>query len=322
MDGIPEPPRHPHPFREFARELRAVIPPFTLLHLHLEGAGARAIAANLVAAALLAASAWGATRTLGTPVQWLALAIGLYCAVSWVQALRIRDPATFALVFRTPALLLACVGFSFLAFTGYGIGFWAAPFLIRVHGATESQVGVTLVALSAVGGWLGVTLGGILADRLRRRSINGRLQVGVLTALVPLPIAWWAFTTESTTTAIALIFPLTLATSLWLGPGASTVQDLVLPRMRATASAAYLLVVTFIGLAMGPYTIGRVSVALGDLRTAILWSLLANAIAAVFLLGAMRYLERDQACVIKRAREVEEHGLGAGAAAARGAARH
>ena len=60
---------------------------------------------------------------------------------------------------------------------------------------------------------------------------------------------------------------------MWIGPGASTVQDLVLPRMRATASAAYLLVVTFIGLALGPYTIGRLSVALGDLRTAILLAL-------------------------------------------------
>ncbi|MGH7822633.1 MAG: MFS transporter, partial [Candidatus Binatia bacterium] len=33
MDGIPAAAREPHPFREFAKELRAVIPPFTLLHL-------------------------------------------------------------------------------------------------------------------------------------------------------------------------------------------------------------------------------------------------------------------------------------------------
>ena len=63
--------------------------------------------------------------------------------------------------------------------------------------------------------------------------------------------------------------------SLWIGPGASTVQDLVLPRMRGSASAAYLLVVTFIGLALGPYTVGRLSVALGDLRTALLCALIA-----------------------------------------------
>jgi MFS family permease len=311
MDGIAPPPPHPHPFREFARELRAVLPPFTLLHLRLVGAGARALAVNLVAAAALAVAAWAAAIALGTPVQWIALATGLYAAFSWAQALRVRDPASYALVFGTPALRWAALGFAFLAFTGYGTGFWAAPFLIRVHGASESQVGLILGALSALGGWLGVTLGGLLADRLRRRSIHGRLQVGLLTAVLPLPIAWWAFTTHSTATVLALIFPLTFSTSLWLGPGASTVQDLVLPRMRATASAAYLLVVTFIGLAMGPYTVGRLSVALdGDLRSAILWSLVANAVAALLLAIAMRHLERDQACVIKRAREAGERGLG------------
>jgi MFS family permease len=311
MDGIPPPPRHPHPFRELARELRAVLPPLTVLHLYLEGAGWGVIAANVAGALVIAGAAVAAALVLGTPIQWVALGIGLYAALSWSQALRRRDPPTFALVFGTPALRYACLGFSFLAFTGYGVGFWFAPFLIRVHQVSEAQVGLVVGALSAGAGWLGVTSGGLLADRLRRRSINGRLQVGLLTALVPLPLALLAFTTESAAVALALIFPLTLTTSLWLGPGASTVQDLVLPRMRATASAAYLLVVTFVGLAMGPYTIGRLSVALGDLRAGMLWSLIANALAAAFLWLAMRHLERDQARVLERARESGEGGLGA-----------
>ena len=41
--------------------------------------------------------------------------------------------------------------------------------------------------------------------------------------------------------------------------------------------------VTFIGLALGPYTIGRLSVALGDLRAAMLWALLVNPVAALLL---------------------------------------
>jgi hypothetical protein len=46
-----------------------------------------------------------------------------------------------------------------------------------------------------------------------------------------------------------LNFPVTMLASLWLGAGKLTVQDLVLPRMRAIASATYLLCVTFIGSA-------------------------------------------------------------------------
>jgi len=69
-----------------------------------------------------------------------------------------------------------------------------------------------------------------------------------------------------------------------IGPGAAMVQDLVPARLRGTASAAYLVVITFIGLALGPYTIGRLSVALGnDLRQAMLWGLLVNPVAALLL---------------------------------------
>jgi MFS family permease len=305
QDGIAPPPA-PHPFREFAIELRAVVPPFTLLHLWLAGVGGRAIARNLAAAAVLALAAVALTYALGTPAQWIALAIGVYAAFSWVEELKRRDPPAERLILRTPSLRRAALGYSFLAFSGYGVGFWLAPFLIRVHGASESEVGLVLGGTSALAGWIGVTIGGVLADRFRVRSPNGRLYVGLLNALGALPFAAVLFTTDSLALAYVLSFPLTLLSSLWIGPAASTVQDLVLPRMRGSASAAYLLVITFIGLAMGPYAIGRVSVALGDLRAALLLSLAANVIAALLLLAAAPRLAADERTVRDRARAAGE----------------
>jgi len=68
----------------------------------------------------------------------------------------------------------------------------------------------------------------------------------------------------------------------------------VLPRMRAVASAVYLLMLTFIGLAMGPYTVGRLSEASGDLGHAIELCLLANLVAVVLFLLASRGLAADE----------------------------
>jgi hypothetical protein len=77
--------------------------------------------------------------------------------------------------------------------------------------------------------------------------------------------------------------------------------------MRASASSACLLVVTFVGLAMGPYAIGRTSVALGgDLRSAILWALCANVLAVACALAASRSLARDEATRLARARAAGE----------------
>jgi MFS family permease len=308
MDGLVAAPE-PHPWREFGRELRAVVPPFTLLHLVLERAPRAVVAWNVGAALACTAGAVLLTSWLGTPAQWIALAVGVYAAVSWTQALALRDRPAFALILRTPALRDATLGFSCLAFTGYGAGFWLAPFLVRVHGAGEAEVGLVLGGSSAVAGWLGVTLGGVLADRWHRLRADGRLRVGLLTALAPLPAAVWLLLTDSTWLVYVLSVPLSLTTAMWIGPGASTVQDLVLPRMRASASAAYLLAVTFIGLALGPYTIGRLSAALGDLRSAMLIALAVNVIAFALLGRASRHLERDRATLLARARAAGEPGV-------------
>jgi MFS family permease len=295
-----------HPWREFWRELAAVLPPFTLPNLWLRGGRWRALAANLLSALACLAIAAGLTRWLGNPAQWYSLAGGFYAAISWAQSLRLRDPACFALVLRTPSLHAANLAAALISFTGYSYGFWIAPYLIRTHGENVARVGLILGGIAAAGGWLGVTLGGILADRLRRRSPIGRLQVVMLTAVLPVPFAVPLLFAPSLAVAYLVCIPLFVTTSLWLGPGASTVQDLVLPRMRAVASAAYLLVVTFIGLALGPYTVGRLSVALGGLRPALLWALLANALSLACALYAARRLPRDEETRWERAHAAGE----------------
>ena len=212
----------------------------------------------------------------------------------------------FQLIFRTPAVRHSALAFSFLAFLGYGIGFWLPPFFVRCHHVDERQAGILLGAIAAAGGWLGITLGGVLADRWRRESPRGRIYVGMLAATLPVPIALALLTTTNTPLAYALVFPSSICSSMWIGPGASTVQDLVLPRMRGAATAAYLIVVTFLGLALGPYTIGFLSVVLGDLRKAMLIAVSANAFALVFAVLAARHVARDEAARLPRARAAGE----------------
>jgi hypothetical protein len=306
-DGLPTP-DHPHPFREFGRELTAVLPALTAILLYSRG-GIGALAGNLAAAAALAAVAAGLAAATGDVAQWVALAIGLYSAVSWVQAVFQRDRPTASLVFRTPSLALAAVGCALLSFTGYGVGYWTPPFFLRHHEVSLAQLGTVLGGLSALGGWMGVTGGGVLADRWRRHHPAGRIRVAQLCAVLPFPLGAWMLLTPSLTQAYIAAFLLNIVTSSWIGVGASTVQDLVLPRMRALASAFYLLVITFIGLALGPYTVGKLSDLLGDLRIAMAAAVVANGIALLLLLMSARTLEADERSVRDRARAAGESGV-------------
>ncbi|MEO8605139.1 MAG: MFS transporter, partial [bacterium] len=293
-EGRPAVPDHPHPWRAFARELSAVLPPLTVVHLALTG-GRLVVLGNLAAAAGIAGLAALLMALLGTPAQWIALGIGAYAAVSWAQALKLRDAAGFDIIFRTPTLRPAGLGFALLAFTGYGIGFWVPPYFLRQRGISAAEAGLMLGGTAAAAGWLGVTLGGVWSDRWRRTTPAARCYVGMVAALAPLPFVVWMLYVGSNTAAFALNALVSFGTSMWVGPGATTVTDLVPPRLRASAAAAYLLVVTFIGLALGPYTIGYLSAALGDLRSAMLLALLVNPVAAALLWVAGQRLPADEA---------------------------
>lgn len=284
-----------HPFREFGRELTAVIPPLTIVHLISVGATRTQLVTHAAVVMIIALLVVGLIALVGTPAQWIALGLGVYAAFSWAQALGVRDPATHGIIFGSATLRHVALGFACLAFNGYGLGFWAAPFLVRDHGLNEAEVGLLLGGSSAVAGWVGVTLGGLWADRWHRTNRFARLYVGMCTAIAPLPFVLGVLYVPQAWLAIVLNVPVGIATSMWIGAGASTVQDLVPPALRATASAAYLLVVTFIGLALGPYTMGRVSMATGDLRTGMLAVFVTSFLALVFLYRASQHLEREHA---------------------------
>ncbi len=290
--GAPATHVEPHPFRLFVREVASLLPPFTFFSLARAGAGAEGLALNFGAALTLALAAVGLTRFLGNPPQWVALTAALYSVFSWIQGLRLKNRKDFDLVFRNPPLILTNLGFGLVTFGTYGTTFWIVPFFLRVHRLDAARAGLLLGGMLAAGGWLGATCGGLLADAWQKRTPRGRLYVGVVTAALSIPLGFTLVSLRSPSAALLLTFPAVVLTGLWIGPAASTVQGLVPPRLRATASAVFILHTTILGLAMGPYTMGRLSVATGDLKLALLLALPVQAVAAALLFLAARRLPR------------------------------
>jgi len=313
-EGLPPAPAHPAPFRAALDELFSVLPPFTLYALWRAGAGARGIALNLAVAATVALLAFALVQAAGSPAQWVALGVGVYAALSWAQNLALRDRPAFGLILGSPAMRRVLIGFPCISFVTYGIGFWGAPFFIRVHGASASEVGTFLGLSAAAGGWIGVTLGGVLSDRFKARHPAARVWVGLLTALASVPAALTVLFTDSLVVAYVANFFFSVLSPMWVGCAATTVTDLVLPRMRALASSFYILMNTFVGLALGPWTIGRLSDAFAAsgmeageaLRYGMLSALAILLLVTAALLSATRHVGRDEATRLERARALGE----------------
>jgi predicted MFS family arabinose efflux permease len=263
--------------------------------------GGVSVVANLRLFGALAAIAMAITYWFGDAIQWICLALGLYVVGTLAQRLAAREPETHALLFRTPSLRWATLGFSFLSINGYAMGFSIPEFFVRYHGFSRSEIGSLWGLISAVGGGLGVAMGGYLSDRFKARTPSGRLMVGMMNALLPLPFLLPALNVTDGTLALGLIAGAQFFAAMWLGAGVSTVQDLVLPRMRARASAVFLLFVNLISLALGPYVVGRLSDHWGSLRMALMVAASANLVAFVLFLLATRTIGQDEATREERA---------------------
>lgn len=302
-EGLTQPP-HPAPFRAFSEELVTILPPLTLI-----GAarlGGQAFLVNLLAAGLTALAAWLLIRAGEPAAQWIAVGVGVYAIFSWASALRRRDPATFALIVGTPAFLSVVVAYGLNAFLSYAAAFWAAPYALRTLGLSPANAGFLIGGLGALSGFLGVTLGGMAADRLRRTRPEGRLWMVLFGALAQPPCLAVAFTTDTPAVFFASIFVGQLFASSSLGAAAATTQDLVLPRMRGAATATFFIGTTLLGLALGPYLAGRVSTLSGSLSTGMLSLLLSVPITTAAAIAALRLVPAAERSREARARAAGE----------------
>jgi MFS family permease len=297
-------PKEPHPWPKFFTELSSVIPPFTLFHA--ASFGRKALVNNVLGALVVAAVAYGAYALFGRGPQWIALGTGAYAVFSWSQSLKQRDPSTYALIWGTPTFLMAVVGFGLISFKGYAIGFWGAPYAIRTFGIDAATAGLFLGAGGALGGFLGVVIGGNLADRLRKGNAAGRIIVAFIALFATAPLIWLQFGTTNLTIFFIAAFLNSITGSMWVGIAAATSQDLVLPRMRGAATATYFLGTTMIGLGLGPFTVGMLSEYFGDLGKANIAILALLPVSATLLYLVYRNLPAAEASRIERARAAGE----------------
>ncbi len=303
IDGvISTPPKHP--YRGFFQELLAIIPPLTFIGAAM--AGRRVFISNVSAAIIIGLFAYGMYIVTGNGPQWGAIGVGYYAIFTWVSTLKIRDYPTFKLIWGNPAFLCTILGYGCVAFLTYTTGFWTTPYAIRTLGISLQDAALFIGGAGAVAGFLGVILGGRASDWLLKRNPSGRIIIVAFGLLAHIPFYITAFTTDNVILFYICSFVVTLFTSSALGAAAATTQDLVLPRMRGTATATFFLSTTLIGLALGPYAAGQVSVVTDSLSTGLLSMLAIAPIGTILLIIAYKILPKAEATRNERARAAGE----------------
>jgi MFS family permease len=146
------------------------------------------------------------------------------------------------------------------AFVSYGAGTWNAPFFIRIHEMSLTDIGSILALIAGIGA-IGTFFGGYISDKLSDRTNDKRWYFWVpgIATLVMVPFQLVAYLYGGVWVVVASLMMVAILGNAYLGPSFAMTQALVSLRMRAVASAILLFVLNLIGMGLGPYFIGVLS---------------------------------------------------------------
>jgi predicted MFS family arabinose efflux permease len=174
---------------------------------------------------------------------------------------RRRPGNPYLLVLGTPTMLWVIVSGALHNFNMYALGAFVSPFLVRFHGMSFLHAGWIAALVYGFSGIIGLTAGGVLADRLHARRVDGRLVVGAAAIAICAPLI-----------LLGLMRPRgdVAGFALLVGTGSgvmfayystvyATIHDVIEPALRGTAMALYFFAMYVLGASMGPVGTGLAS---------------------------------------------------------------
>jgi predicted MFS family arabinose efflux permease len=214
-----------------------------------------------------------------------------------------RDAPSLAIIFTAlahkPSFWIISIAASCSSMMGYGLFFWLPSFFVRSYGLTLLDASLFFGAVLLVGGLAGIWAGGWLGDRFGQLRHTRYVTIPALAFIITVPFYGLAvFSPNLTLTFFILLIPTALGL-VWLGPVISTIQHLVRPDMRATASAIFLFINNLLGIGLGTWAIGALSDALHaqygneSLRYSILAGTGFYLLAAALFYLSSRWIDND-----------------------------
>ncbi|MBF6023951.1 spinster family MFS transporter [Lysobacter niastensis] len=163
---------------------------------------------------------------------------------------------TIAHLFGNRAFLHITIGATLVGFVGYGTGTFAYAYFIRMFHMGYAELGLVYGLVGGLSAGLGTLLGGWMSDWAGKRRRSWYALLPAIGLLIAAPTYIVAFTRGEWITAMWWMLLPGLFHYAYIGPTLGVMHNLALPRMRATATALFFVVVNLVGLGIGPYATG------------------------------------------------------------------
>ncbi len=197
---------------------------------------------------------------------------GLGIVAALLVKLTVRDPGRSALQTQTPTFRAALkslgskrsywhaiAGGALLAIFGASLTNFFVSYTIRQYGLDIGEATFGFGILFGFGVAGGIFLGGYLTDTLQHRYPRVIAWLPALGLLLAVPLFLIAFFQTSYLLACVAFFAALVSQFMHNAPMFAVAQQVAEPRVRATASAIVMLVLTLIGFGIGPPMVGAIA---------------------------------------------------------------
>ena len=192
-----------------------------------------------------------------------------------------RETLRFLIQSRTYVIVL--IGGCMMAVHLHAAMVWGPAFMIRVHELPSGTMGTYMAFARGPTGLLGMILGGVAVLRLGQRDERWRIWLPAGGCLLTVPAEVVFLFSENLWLALSGLAFASLFTSMYMGPIYAILLGVSRVRMRAMATAAFVVIGSLVGQVLGPLAVGY----LNDLMQAqfgteaIRYSLLVGPLCAI-----------------------------------------
>ncbi len=183
------------------------------------------------------------------------------------------------------------LGLSVMTIIGNAYVFWLPSVFIRTHGWTIGQVSFWYGLILGVGGPLGVTIAGVIGDRLYRRGIkDGHMRAALYGTLMLVPVAIAVPLIPNANIAMSLMIVHSIASGMPTAAGPTALMMIAPNQMRGQITAVYWFVISALGLGLGPLAVALMTDKVFATPSAVGLSLSSvSAIAGILVSGVLVY---------------------------------
>ena len=191
-------------------------------------------------------------------------------------------------IYSSHSVVATYIGSGLQLFVGGTVIVWMPSYLNRYYGMTTDSAGV-VAAVIVLCGAVGTILCGMLCDRMGRERPDRKVSLAITYCIGSCILLLIAFSMPAGKAQLLMICMGMLIALGTNGPSSAMVANLTHNSVHGTAFATLTLANNFLGLALGPLVVGRVSDVIGLHNAFQFMPLVSIAAAAVFLYAKYHY---------------------------------